>query len=151
MRYLADSMLGKLAKWLRVMGYDTHYQRSYRADTIDQLVKDGRRLLSRHKETVDHYGDAILLNSHHVEGQLAELKEFVPLSPDQSKLFSRCLICNVLLEKAALNDARENVPVYVFFQNTGKIRYCPSCKRYYWPGSHRTKMVRQLEEWGFVR
>ncbi|MBW1900644.1 MAG: hypothetical protein JRJ20_03305 [Deltaproteobacteria bacterium] len=30
------------------------------------------------------------------------------------------------------------------------IRWCPSCRRYYWPGSHRTRMVKQLEEWGFI-
>ena len=137
-------MLGKLAKWLRVLGYDTHYQSSYPVETIDKLVKEGRRLLSRHKETSDRYSDAILLHDNRVGEQLVELKEAALLAPDQLKWFSRCLICNVLLEKTAIDETWENVPAYVFFQNTRGIRCCPSCGRYYWPGSHRTRMVRQF-------
>ena len=143
-------MLGKLAKWLRIMGYDTHYQSSYRIDTIDQLVREGRRFLSRHKETSDRYNNAVLLRSNHVGEQIVELKEAVHLAPDRSKWFSRCLICNVLIEETPPEKIRDNVPAYVFCQNPGGIRFCPSCGRYYWPGSHRKRMERQLAEWGFT-
>ena len=150
-KFVADSMLGKLAKWLRVLGYDTLYQSYYGPGVIDRLVKEDRCLLSRHKATVDHYTDALLLYSDRVGGQLTELKQLVPLTPDQSNWFSRCLVCNVLLKEAKENEARGNIPEYVFYQNIKGIRFCPSCGRYYWPGSHRTKMVSQLREWGFIR
>jgi uncharacterized protein with PIN domain len=150
MRFVADSMLGKLSKWLRVLGYDTHYQRYYGPGVIAQLVKDNRLLLSRHNETVNRYFDALLIHCDHVGEQLAELEEKANLAPDREHWFSRCLICNVLLEKPVVHKARENVPEHVYFQNMTGIRFCPSCGRYYWPGSHRKRMLRQLEEWGFV-
>lgn len=150
MKFVADSMLGKLAKWLRVLGHDTHYQRYYSAGTINQLVDEGRYLLSRHRETAKQYNNVLLLHSNNVGDQLAELKELVDLASARSKWFTRCLICNDLLENVQLNKAQENVPEYVFYHNASGIRHCPSCARYYWPGSHRKNMVRQLEKWGFT-
>ena len=147
-RFVADCMLGKLAKWLRVLGYDTHYQCYYRPGDIDQLVKMGRLLLSRHKRTTDHYVNAVLIHSNGVGGQITELKKMGYFEPDQSNWFSRCLICNVLLTEAQEDAARENVPEYVFYENMTEIRFCPSCRRYYWPGSHRARMVRKIKEWG---
>ena len=144
-------MLGKLAKWLRILGYDTLYQSYYGPGVIDRLVKEDRCLLSRHKTTVDRYTGALLLYSDRVGEQLTELRQWIPLMPDQKKLFSRCLVCNVFLEKAEEDEARRSIPEYVFYQNIKGIRFCPSCGRYYWPGSHRTKMMSQLREWGFVR
>lgn len=150
MKFVADSMLGKLAKWLRALGYDTCYQRYYRPGVIDLLVvEEDRRLLSRHKDMSDRYGNAVLLCANRVGEQLAELKDKVYLAPDLSSWFSRCLICNALLKEPSRDAARENVPEYVFFQNMTGIRFCPSCGRHYWPGTHRKRMVRQLEEWGF--
>ena len=151
MRFVADSMLGKLARWLRVLGYDTCYQSYYGQGVIDQLVKQGRRLLSRHKDMADHYANAVLLHDNNIGGQIAELRQTGLLTPDQSTWFTRCLVCNALLEKPEETRARENVPEYIFYQNMAEIRFCPSCRRYYWPGSHRIRMLRQLQEWGFLK
>jgi len=144
-------MLGKLAKWLRVLGYDTHYQPYYGQGVIDQLVKQGRRLLSRHKDMIDHYANAVLLHANPVGEQIAELRQTVLLTPDQSTWFTRCLICNALLKAVDITRARENVPEYIFYQNMAEIKFCPSCGRYYWPGSHKISMLRQLQEWGLLK
>ncbi len=149
-RFVADSMLGKLAKWLRILGYDIQYQSCYQPGVIDQLVKEGRRLLSRHKEMSYRHSDAVLLHGSLVGEQLNELKEKGLLTHDQAKWFSRCLICNVLIEEVKTDKARENVPEYVFYQNMGVIKFCPSCGRHYWPGTHRKRMLGQLEEWNFT-
>lgn len=149
MCFVADSMLGKLAKWLRIMGYDTHYQSRYRPDRIDQLVGQGRRLLSRHRKTAEIYGDGVWLRSVHVGEQLAELRTLVGLSTKQSNWFSRCLVCNFPLENPPPEEAVGNVPEYVFHQCLKEIRFCPLCRRYYWRGTHRTRMLNQLREWGF--
>ncbi|MCP4681401.1 MAG: hypothetical protein GY864_03615 [Desulfobacterales bacterium] len=149
LRFVADSMLGKLAKWLRVLGYDTHYQSHYRPEMIDNLVKGGRLLISRHRETCNRHENALLIHGNRVGDQLAELKDSTRLEPDSSAWFSRCLICNVLLEEAHIDEARKNMPEYIFFQNIN-IRFCPVCERYYWPGSHRERMAKLLREWGFL-
>jgi uncharacterized protein with PIN domain len=147
-KFIADVMLGRLAKWLRVLGYDTLYQPFYKQGMIETAVREGHRLLSRHRPTVAHYANAMLIRSDHVKDQLYEMKNAGAITSERSQWFSRCLLCNALLQKAEEADARENVPEYVFYQSASAISACPSCGRYFWPGSHRERMVRQLEEWG---
>lgn len=148
-RFLADSMLGRLAKWLRVMGYDTHYQQFYQGGAIENLLHHGRLLLTRHKPTLDKYPDSLLIFSDKVQGQLKEVKERGYLIEDQSKWFSRCLICNTPLEEAHVEDAPKDIPEYILHQNITVLSFCNLCGRYYWPGSHRNRMIIQLEGWGF--
>ena len=148
-RFVADSSLGKLAKWLRVMGYDTIYQPYYKEETIRELIHKGRTLLSRQRATVTHHAASLLIRSDHVEAQLHEMKRTGAITPDRSKWFTRCLICNVLLKEANATVTQQNVPEYVFHKSRPMIRFCPSCGRYFWPGTHRERMNRQLEEWGF--
>jgi uncharacterized protein with PIN domain len=148
-RFIADSTLGRLAKWLRIMGYDTIYQSFYRKDDITEFVREGRRLLSRKQATVTHYPFSLLIRSDHLKAQLHEMEDAGVITPDRSRWFTRCLICNMLLEEADTRVARQNVPEYVIYQTPPMIRFCPSCSRHFWPGSHRERMKRQLEEWGF--
>jgi uncharacterized protein len=148
-KFAADSMLGRLAKWLRVLGYDTVYLGTYGPGVIKQIIAEGRLFLSRRKGTEKVYSNTILIDAVCVGDQLAELKEKVNLTSDRSEWFSRCLICNTLLRDAATDDALNNVPEYVFHNNLSEIRLCPLCVKYYWQGSHRKRMIRQLEEWGF--
>jgi len=148
--FIADSMLGRLAKWLRVMGYDTHYQPYYNEGVIATLIHDGRLLLSRHRPAIDMYPDSLLILSDKVQGQLEEMKEHGCLALDNAGWFSRCLICNTLLQEASLEDARAKIPEYVLYQNIAAgLSFCASCGRFFWPGSHRKRMTAQLEEWGF--
>lgn len=149
MKFLCDSMLGKLSKWLRIMGYDTHYQSFYTKERISHLVDDGRILLSRHSPTVHQYPNSLLIRSDHVKEQLHEMRNEGHLTLERSEWFTRCLICNVTLKIAEAEYARENVPEYVFYNNMTEIRFCPSCNRYFWPGNHRNNMMSQLKEWGF--
>ncbi|MFP3912764.1 MAG: Mut7-C RNAse domain-containing protein [Desulfobacteraceae bacterium] len=150
MNFVADIMLGKLAKWLRVMGYDTIYQSLYGAGDLERFMNRGRILLTRHRERAKLPGQSILLHKNRVGEQLAELRRQVDLPPDPALRFSRCLRCNTLLREAPDAAAREAVPEYVYYQNPGKIRFCPTCERHYWPGSHRIRMEAQLREWGLI-
>jgi uncharacterized protein with PIN domain len=148
-RFIADSTLGRLAKWLRVMGFDTVYQSFYRKDEITELVREGRIFLHRRQATVQHHSSSLLIRSDHLEGQLHEMEAMGAITPDRSRWFTRCLICNMLLEEADTTTVRQNVPEHVIYQSPPMIRFCPSCTRHFWPGSHRERMKRQLEEWGF--
>lgn len=150
LRFVVDIMLGKLAKWLRVMGYDVHYQPFYQEGALEALMGGGRILLTRHHYRAQLPGHSILLHTNRVGEQLDELVEEVDLKPDPDLLFSRCIRCNTFLEDVSGEPALEAVPEYVFYHHQGQIRFCPTCGRHYWPGSHRQRMKRQLREWGFL-
>ncbi len=141
-------MLGRLAKWLRVMGYDIHYQSHYTRPQIEKYVREGRLLLSRHKKTVEFYTGSVFIESDRVNDQIFELKKAGYLKPDRTAWFTRCMVCNSPLENIDPMSARENVPEYIFYKNQEAIRRCPSCMRYFWPGTHKERMIRQLTEWG---
>jgi uncharacterized protein with PIN domain len=148
-KFLADAMLGSLVRWLRVMGYDTHYQSHYREEVFGRLISEGRGLLSRNRKMVRRYPGSVLILSDHVHEQILQLREAGLLHADNSKgWFTRCLVCNEILREAEPLESRENVPDYIFHEKAGKICFCPSCKRHYWPGSHRERMAGQLREWG---
>jgi uncharacterized protein len=147
MRFVLDSMLGKLAKWLRVLGYDAAYRSPYH--DIHSFVKEGRTLLSRDAKLVGLYPEAALIRADRVGDQMMELKERLALSPDRSLWFSRCLRCNVPLQKAPSPRASEEIPEYIFYRQMPEVKSCPSCGRFFWPGSHRERMLNQLRRWGF--
>lgn len=149
-RFVADSMVGKLAKWLRVLGYDTHYQSRYYPGEIDTFVRNGRILLTRHKRRAERLSSAaVLIRGNQVSEQLMELQRELQLEPARSTWFSRCLICNTILKHACEGVAGQKIPEYVLYQNRNNISFCPLCGRHFWPGSHRARMEKQLKEWGF--
>jgi len=148
MKFLLDSMLGKLAKWLRIMGYDTYYQPKYKLWQLYRLSED-RIFVTKNKRLYSKL-NGILLSSDKVGEQIIELKEKLQLDPNTENFFTRCIICNEELIKAPLELAQESVPEYIFLENRDKIRYCPSCNRFYWPGTHRGNMLKKLKEWGII-
>ena len=140
-------MLGRLSKWLRIMDCDTVYHSFYKEGMIDDLISEGRLLLSRNMQQIKKYKPSLLIKSEHVGEQIREIvqKNYLPL--DKSKWFSRCMLCNVPLENVSLQRALGFVPEYITLQNTPALSFCPSCRRYFWPGTHKTKMMSQLSEW----
>jgi uncharacterized protein len=147
-QFVAEPMLGKLTKWLRMMGYDALYQRSYREEDLLRLMAEGRTLLSRRVEAKARHPEAILIRSDHVGEQIKELWKLGCLKLDQTKFFTKCLRCNLPLKEADPEAARSNLPDHVFIDNLSAIRSCPQCGRFFWPGTHRDRMLKQLGDWG---
>jgi uncharacterized protein with PIN domain len=142
-------MLGKLARHLRIMGYDTVYQKSYSDQTLSELVEGGRVLLTRSNARFSKYSDSIFIDRDQVRDQLEAVDGRVGLNRDQGKWFTRCIVCNSVLTKPDQAVAPEDVPDFVSFSYPQQVRFCPSCRRFYWPGTHRERMVARLKNWGF--
>jgi hypothetical protein len=148
MKFLADRMLGKLAKGLRMLGYDTIY---YQGEDVQQMIQlarqEGRTILTRNRKLKPkRLEDRItLIIEDNPSLQLVELVQNGHISFREDNLFSRCLPCNVLLEEISREEAEEKVPEFVFHQQKAFFR-CPQCQRIYWPGSHLENMQKKVEE-----
>jgi uncharacterized protein len=148
-KFVADTMLGRLAKWLRIMGCDTHYRPFYQPEQIRSLVEEGRILLTRNSRRLTRCKGAVFLRADHVKDQLNQLQQEGLIPVDHARWFTRCMLCNDTLLTPSAEAVKENVPEYVLFENPSGIRFCPSCNRFFWPGSHKQKMMAQLGSWGF--
>lgn len=148
--FVIDASLGRLAKWLRIMGIDAHYQSSYRKMEIEGLIKSGRILLTGNSTLKNSLKPSILIKSDKVQYQLMEIEKYGLLPKTGNDWFKRCIRCNIPLESAQIEDAQGRIPEYVLSQNIEDIKHCPSCNRFFWPGSHRNRMLKQIREWGIL-
>jgi hypothetical protein len=136
-------MVGTLAKWLRILGYDTCFD----ADMDDhQLVRlaraEDRVLLTRDRELAQRPGlKSVLLISESLEGQVSQVLAELHLEPDRA--FSRCPVCNEPLTEVDREVARDRVPAYVA-RTHERFSMCPACQRIYWRGTHWQQMDEQL-------
>lgn len=147
MKFLADRMLGKLAKELRMLGYDTVY---YRGENIYPLVKlareEGRVILTRNTKLLPKKPEDCIIRVIEDKPplQLKELRQKGVISWKEGDPFSRCLLCNILLDKIPREEAEGNVPDFIFYQQKEFSR-CPQCLRIYWKGSHQDHMQKKVE------
>jgi uncharacterized protein with PIN domain len=134
-RLLADAMLGRLARWLRLAGYDTAYLADCGDLEVVRLARAEERLiLTRDAGLAARKGvRAVMIHSQQVAEQLAQVREQV--GPPGEDAPARCSACNVPLDPLSAEAARERVPPYVW-RTHSHFMACPSCRRVYWPGTH---------------
>lgn len=146
-RFAADRMLGKLAKWLRVLGYDVVYLRQAADKEVLRQLQVGRTLLTRNRraELWQQQGKVFVVNANDPKEQLREVVQGLGLRRMAGALFSRCLSCNKLLETVGREEVREQVPEYIWQAQESFYR-CEDCRKVYWSGSHSEKMRQRLEE-----
>jgi uncharacterized protein with PIN domain len=151
-QFLADAMLGKLARWLRMLGYDTAYENTIADESlIDRVVGEERWLLTRDTYLAKRKvlrGRHTLLTSDTVSLQLQQLVRDLSLElPPNERRPPRCPKCNDPLRPLSHADAAREVPPFVASQHQEFVR-CGICGRIYWPGSHWEHIVRTLEGLG---
>jgi hypothetical protein len=145
-KFLADRMLGKLAKELRMLGYDTIY---YRGENTYPLIKlareEGRVILTRNTKLIPKRPKDRIIRVIEDKPplQLRELIQKKVISLEEENLFSRCLLCNILLDEIPREEAEGKVPDFIFYQQKEFFR-CPQCLRIYWKGSHQNHMQKKV-------
>jgi uncharacterized protein with PIN domain len=144
-RFIADAMLGRLARWLRFLGFDTLYYPDISDSRLIRIAREqGRLILTRDTRLVKIKAvrDYLLINANDSFSQLIEvmksldLKEFKPLG--------RCVKCNgQLTEIAEKTEVKDSVPEFVFINFNAFLR-CDNCGKIYWEGTHPQKFREKL-------
>jgi len=141
-------MLGKLAKELRMLGYDTLYYRGEDGYPLIKLAREESRvILTRNSKLLPRKPEdrIVRLMDDKPSLQLRELIQKGYVSLNEEKLYSRCLLCNALLDEISRDEAEGKVPDFIFYQHKEFSR-CPQCLRIYWPGSHLNHMIEKVKE-----
>lgn len=146
-RFVVDAMLGRLAHWLRAMGYDTAYLGPADDQRLLAMARaEGRILVTRDGKLAALAGfRGCLIRTDEIDAQLAEAVRTLGLSPPDTAWLSRCLECNTPLEPRDRQTVRGLVPERIFAIHA-EFRGCPGCGRLYWAGSHADRMVARLTE-----
>jgi uncharacterized protein with PIN domain len=137
--FVADAMLGTLAKWLRILGYDTLFDPALDDYQLMRLARaEERVLLTRDRELARRRGvRSLRIESENLDEQIRQVLIDLDLAPAHS--FSRCPVCNELLQPLDREDARPRVPPYVA-RTHETFKLCPACQRVYWRGTHWQRM-----------
>lgn len=141
--FAADGHLGRLARYLRLLGFDTWYRpRAEDAELAALAEGEGRILLTRDRGLLkrSRVERGYLVRMTDPALQLREVAHRFHLERD-ARPFSRCLRCNEPLEPLAVEEAVQRVPPRVAAW-CREFHRCPGCGRIYWPGSHYQIMLR---------
>ena len=145
-QFVADVMVGKLARWLRMLGYDVLYNNRFEDDEILGIAAaQGRIILTRDVGLHERSrGNSLLIADDHYQDQVRQvvstfqLKEFFP--------FTRCAECNTPLVETDKESVFLKIPPYVYLTQDQFAR-CPACDRVYWRGTHADRIREKLLGW----
>jgi len=137
MKFVVDCMLGKLGKWLRILGFDALYMNKAEDGELLLLARrEKRTLLTKdHELLLSAAGlSSLFIESDSWQAQLTQVLDAFRLR-DKAKPHSRCLACNVGLKRIAKKSAKNLVTPFIF-ERASSFAVCPACGRIFWPGTH---------------
>jgi uncharacterized protein with PIN domain len=144
--FAAEKTLGKLAKWLRILGFDTSCEPDFPNSTAWELTDNRRIFLTRRQSIRDKTSssDLIFIKSDHLFEQLKEVIQKLALEQKDTRPFSRCLQCNATIEAVDKDSVRNAVPDYIW-ETHDTFQRCGTCRKIYWPGSHTKRTLDIIE------
>jgi len=143
-RFVCDAMLGSLARWLRLFGFDAVYAGSEDDELIARAREEERWLLTRDRELASRGPRTLLVRAESLEDQLVEVFHRLDLRPAPTLDGARCPRCNGVLEELSSRAAEPLVPPFVA-RTAPRFRRCAACGAIYWPGSHSGRIVARME------
>ena len=143
-RFAADIMLGRLAKWLRILGEDVIYGAHLTGYGLIRAARVEKRLiLTRDRSLKNKQPPPMLyLRSDHYREQLRQVIRDCGLVVGK-RLFTRCLRCNTALQSRTKDSIEKWVPPYVF-STQENFFWCATCRRIYWPATHHQNMLDEI-------
>jgi uncharacterized protein with PIN domain len=144
MKFAADRTVGKLAQWLRLMGYDTVDSGLPPQELAQALANENRILLTRNTYLSKKVKSLkiICLTSNDPKDQVREVVKALRLQPDEKYFFTRCKLCNTMLTRVPVEEIVNQVPDHVSIIHD-RFSKCYTCGRVYWPGTHYERRSRK--------
>jgi len=140
MKFIADIMVGKLAKYLRMAGHDVLYINTASDDEIIKIASEtGRMVLTRdslmlaRKEFKNGTLKNLYIKDKKLKNQLEQIKSDLKISLEPN--LTRCVECNQILIRVKKEDIKNKIPPYVY-KTQQSFLYCKKCDKYYWKGTH---------------
>ena len=141
----ADCMLGKLAGWMRILGFDTYYLETLPGEGLPDRILLTCRLSAAGKGKPKGWQDVVYL-SEQLSDLLHDAITALNLEKNDFKPFTRCSVCNHELEMKEPAEVAGMVPEYVK-EHHAVFGFCPGCQRVYWPGTHHKNISRILDKY----
>jgi len=144
MKFIADVMVGKFAKRMRLLGFDVLYDPAYEDNEVLRLALDQDRIILTRDTGLASRPLAqnhILIGSDMVDEQLNQVVAMSSLP--STAMLTRCSVCNTILTAPGRDDVRDLVSIHVYEQHRDFLR-CETCGRIYWKGTHVRNMGRFL-------
>lgn len=145
MKFVADCMLGKLAKWLKILGFDTAYfSKIEDEDLLIFAQNESRVLLTRDSELIEKARKipSLFIHSENWEEQIQEVLKGLDLC-GEAKPNSRCIDCNTVLKTLSKGQAKNLVTPFIY-KNADVFSLCPQCGRVFWKGTHQSDMEEKI-------
>jgi len=149
MKLLCDQMLGTLAKWLRILGFNTFFANSEVTDEdlINLAKKENRIVISRDKELIlksrKQNIKTIEIKDFKLDEQLLQVLAIIKI--EKKLILQRCTLCNSEIKTIDKSKVKGEVPEKVY-KNNYKFWYCSKCKKFYWMGSHYDKINEKIKD-----
>jgi uncharacterized protein with PIN domain len=144
--FVADCMLGRLAKWLRILGFDVlYFSKAEDPDLVAIARREGRVLLTRDTGLIERTArrpDRLFIRSVAWEDQVVQVLDEFGLW-DEVAPNTRCIACNLPLKLLSREQARNLVTPYVG-ERAASFAVCPGCERVFWQGTHYGDMERKI-------
>jgi hypothetical protein len=141
MKFICDHTLGKLTKYLRILGFDTASITSLDILNKYKRLANPPLLFTKMLKSIS-YQPIVFIRTNNIQEQIKEIGDIIRPYNNDKNFMTRCIECNVLLECVQKEDIEPLVPEYVYHHHE-EFKACPSCKKVYWEGTH----TEQMKKW----
>jgi uncharacterized protein len=142
-RFAADRMLARIARWLRLCGADVSFDPNLGGSELLQAARREHRIVLTRDKRLRTAGDVFWIDSNLVREQLREVLRRFAIDANSGAL-TRCSQCNSELHDVNRETLRRRVPPFVY-ANHDRFSVCIGCGRIYWPGTHRDRILAEID------